>query len=97
MLMLFAAAVGLVAAGLSGTLWAAISGQVPSAAMLFIRDAKIPLRVLMLVFHAPLMILRAAVTLILKGKPLGLAALAIGGAWSFFEGVFILTQVFAIP
>ena len=97
MSMLFAAAVGLVAAGLSGTLWAIAAGQAPSPAMLFVRDAKIPLRVLVLVFHAPLMILRAAARLILRGKPLGLVALVMGGAWSFFEGVFILTQVFAIP
>jgi hypothetical protein len=97
MLMLYAAAVGLTAAGFAGSLWGAFTGTPPAAAMLFIRDPLIPLRVLALVFHAPLMLLRCGTRLLFAGKSMGLAAIATGGIWCFLEGVFILTQVFALP
>lgn len=95
MLMLFAALIGLMTAALTGSVWTALAGQAPSLAMLFVRDAIIPLRVAVLALHAPLMILGAAARLIRTDTLLGLVALVAAGVWSFFEGVLILTQVFA--
>jgi hypothetical protein len=97
MLMLYATAVGFAAAGLIGSLWAVVAGGSPTASMLFSRDLMIPLRVLVLVLHAPVMLLRGGMSLLIAGRSMGLAAIAAGGIWCFFEGVFILTQVFAIP
>jgi hypothetical protein len=97
MLLLFAAAVGFAAAGLIGSLWAVIAGGQPALSMLLTRDSVMPLRILVLVFHAPIILLRGGIGLLFSDTPIGLAIIVAGGAWCFFEGVFILTQFFAIP
>jgi hypothetical protein len=97
MLLVYAAFVGLTAAGFTASLWGALTGAPPSAALLHTRDWLMPLRVLVLVFSAPLLLLRGGAREMEVSPPMGVAVIAAGGTWSFFEGVFILTMVFALP
>jgi hypothetical protein len=97
MLLVYAAFVGLTAAGFTASLWGACTGAAPSASLLLTRDWLMPLRILVVVFSAPLLLLRGGAREMDLNKPVGLAVVATGGAWSFFEGVFILTTVFALP
>lgn len=91
---LFAIATGVVSSGAIGSLWAALTDEQPSFKMLSDGDYLTPLK-------APVVLLSGPTTMIVNSvwwfieKPLvGLAMLLAGLAWSFVQGVFILTQIF---
>lgn len=97
MLFVFATLVGLTTAGFTASLWGAFTGAPPSSALIATRDWLMPLRVLVLVFSAPLLLFYDGLRELTVNGKIAVAAIAAGGVWSFFEGVFILTMVFALP
>jgi vacuolar-type H+-ATPase subunit I/STV1 len=91
---LFAIVTGIVSSGAIGSLWAALTDEAPSFKMLTEGDYLTPIK-------APVFILSGPTTLIVNSfwwiieRPLvGIAMLFAGLAWSFVQGVFILTQFF---
>jgi hypothetical protein len=97
MLMLYAVAVGMAVAGLTGSLWAIVAGGWPITSAVLTRDLLMPLRVMVLVLHAPILLVRAGTALRPVEPLIALAAFAAGGIWCFFQGVFILTSLFGVP
>ena len=91
----YAVAVGIVAAGVTGSLWAMATGERPRFGLLLEPSAIAPLRGLVVVIHAPVMLLMAAWRF--AGNPFaGLLIIAASLGWSFLQGVFILTQFFGV-
>ena len=91
----FAAAVGIVSAGVAGSAWALATGERPRFGLLFEPSAIAPLRGLVVVIHAPVLLLGAAWRF--AGNPFaGLLIIAASLGWSFLQGVFILTQFFGV-
>jgi uncharacterized protein DUF6949 len=92
---LFAVAVGIVMAGITASLWTLALGEEPRFGLLLEPSAMAPLRALVIVASAPLLLLFAAwryagsvsVAMLLVVTSLG---------WSFLLGVFILTQFFGV-
>ena len=87
----YAVAVGVVTAGITGSMWAMATGERPRFGLLLEPSAIAPLRALVVVASAPLLLLLAAWRFV--GSPI--AAMLLVGArlgWSFLQGVFILTQ-----
>jgi len=92
LLIVYSTLVGFVAAGLTGSLWALFAGRQPSLDLIVRPHALLPLAVLAVTFHGPLMLLRYASVLPLRRW----WALAASALWCFLEGVFILTRLFAV-
>lgn len=91
-----AMATGIVAAGLAQSLWAMATGERPQLEMLETFGLATPIKVLVLIVCAPVLLARVAWRL-LDGAPVpGMGVLAVAGLWSFVQGVFILSQVFRI-
>jgi hypothetical protein len=91
----FAVAVGIVAAGVTGSLWAMATGERPRFGLLLEPSAIAPLRALVVVASAPLLLLLAAWRFV--GSPIaGMLLVAASLGWSFLQGVFILTQFFGV-
>jgi hypothetical protein len=93
---LFAIATGIVSSGAIGSLWAALTDEAPSFNWLGDDGYLTPVR-------APIILLSGPTTLIVNScwwfieRPIvGLGMLLAGLAWSFVQGVFILTQVFGV-
>ena len=92
---LIAAAVGVVTAGITASLWTLAVGEEPRFGLLLEPSAAAPLRALVIVTSLPLLLLLVAwrhagslsVALLLAAASLG---------WSFLQGVFILTQIFGV-
>lgn len=95
---LFAIAVGFVSAGIVGSVWAIAMDEEPRLAGLLDPNPTLmtPLRVLAIVFAAPTTILLDAFDDLIDRPLLGVPVLAAALVWSFFQGVFILTQVFGL-
>jgi hypothetical protein len=91
----YAVAVGIVAAGVTGSLWALATGERPRFGLLLEPSATAPLRGLVVIIHAPVMLFMAAWRF--AGNPFaGLLIVAASLGWSFLQGVFILTQFFGV-
>ena len=91
----FAIAVGIVSAGVTGSAWALATGERPRFGLLLEPSAIAPLRALAVVIHAPIMLLVGAWRF--AGNPFaGLLIIAASLGWSFLQGVFILTQFFGV-
>ena len=91
----YAVAVGIVAAGISGSMWALATGERPRFGLLFEPSAIAPIRALVVVISAPLMLLLGAWRLV--GSPIvGMLLVVASLGWSFLQGVFILTQFFGV-
>ena len=92
---LFAAAAGIVLAGVTASLWTLAVGEEPRFGLLLEPSAIAPLRALVVMVSAPILLLvaarhyigRASVSMLLVAASLG---------WSFLQGVFILTQIFGV-
>jgi hypothetical protein len=95
---LFAAAVGFVSAGLVGSVWNMATDEEPVLSGLLDANPTFltPFRVLAIVFSAPTTILLQALDDLIDRPLLGVPVLASALVWSFFQGVFILTQVFGV-
>ena len=91
----YAVAVGVVTAGLTGSMWAMATGERPRFGLLLEPSAIAPLRALVVVASAPLLLLLAAWRFV--GSPIaGMLLVAASLGWSFLQGVFILTQFFGV-
>ncbi len=91
----FAVAMGIVAAGVTGSLWVLATGESPRFGLLLEPSAFAPIRALVVVAYAPLMILLWAWRFI--DRPIaGMLLVAASLGWSFLQGVFILTQFFGV-
>jgi hypothetical protein len=91
----YAVAVGIVAAGITGSIWVLATGENPRLGLLLEPSVIAPIRALVVVAYAPLMILLAAWRFI--GSPIvGMLLVAASLGWSFLQGVFILTQFFGV-
>ena len=94
-LYVYAVAVGVVTAGITGSMWAMATGERPRFGLLLEPSAIAPLRALVVVASAPLLLLLAAWRFV--GSPIaGMLLVAASLGWSFLQGVFILTQFFGV-
>jgi hypothetical protein len=93
---LLAVATGIVASGLIGSLWEISSADPLNLSILRKEDLLVPVRVAVLVFSAPWLLISLAMWWFIEKPPMGIPLLIAGLAWSFIEGVFLLTQVFGI-
>jgi hypothetical protein len=93
----FGVTVGVVSAGLVSSLWALAAGDNPRFRLLLESDFLTPVRVFVVIFAAPMIVLSHATWWLIARPPIGVALLVAGLCWSFMQGVFILTQVFNIP
>lgn len=92
---LYAAAVGIVTAGVTASLWTLAVGEELRFGLLLEPSAVAPLRALVVVVAAPLLLLLAAWRYVgSAGVGMLLAVASLG--WSFLLGVFILTQFFGV-
>jgi hypothetical protein len=92
---LYAVAVGFAAAGVTGSMWALATGEEPRFGLLLEPGVIAPLRALVVVACAPLLLLLAAWRFVgnaIAGMLLVVASLG----WSFLQGAFILTQFFGV-
>ena len=87
---LFAIAVGVVSAGLTGSLWAVAAGEFPRPGHLARADVATPLRAIAVVASAPALLLRLGLWYFEHNPFVALLLLALGLGWSFVQGVFIL-------
>jgi ABC-type nitrate/sulfonate/bicarbonate transport system permease component len=92
---LYAVAVGFVAAGVTGSMWALATGENPRFGLLLEPGLIAPLRALVVVASAPLLLLLVAWRFV--GSTIaGMLLVAASLGWSFLQGTFILTQFFGI-
>jgi hypothetical protein len=93
---LFAIATGIVSSGAIGSLWASITDEAPHFGMLTDGDALTPIKVPVVVLSGPTTMIISSFWWFIERPLVGLLMLLGGLAWSFFQGVFILTQLFNI-
>ena len=92
---LFAAAVGIVTAGATASLWTLAVGEEPRFGLLLEPGLVAPLRALVVVVAAPLLLLLAAWRYA-GSASVGMLLVAASLGWSFLQGVFILTRIFGV-
>jgi hypothetical protein len=92
---LFAVAVGIVMAGITTSLWTLALGEEPRFGLLLEPSAIAPLRALVVVASAPLLLLFAAWRYT-SGVSVAMLLVVTSLGWSFLLGVFILTQFFGV-
>jgi hypothetical protein len=93
----FGVTTGVVSAGLVSSLWTLTAGDSPRFRLLFESDFLTPIRIIVVIFAAPMIVLSHSVWWLIVRPPLGFVLFILGLFWSFIQGVFILTQVFNIP
>ena len=93
---IFAIAIGIVSSGIIGSLWAALSDEAPHFGMLTFDDVLSPLKVPVLILSGPTTTIVSSFWWLIERPVAGVALLFGGIAWSFFQGVFILTQIFGV-
>jgi hypothetical protein len=94
LLIVYTVIVGLVASGLTGSLWSVATGAPPSISLFEQRDWRLPLNTAAVVLYAPILVLRWAWSLLPEHLAAALGLLAVSCVWCFLQGVFILTQFF---
>ena len=92
---IYAVAVGIAAAGVTGSMWALATGASPRFSLLLEPSVFAPLRALVVVISAPLMLLLGAWRFV-DNPIVGTLLIAASLGWSFLQGVFILTQFFGV-
>ena len=92
---LFAIAVGIVTAGATASLWTLAVGEEPRFGLLLEPSAIAPLRGLVVVASAPLLLLLVAWRYV-GNAGVGMLLVAASLGWSFLQGIFILTQFFGV-
>jgi hypothetical protein len=93
---LLAFVVGIVVSGFVSSLWTAFSDEPLELAMLAESDFLTPLRVVVVVLCAPTMLLTGGFLWAMERSVLSIGYFALAAFWSFFQGVFVLTQLFNI-
>jgi hypothetical protein len=93
---LFAFAAGIISSGAIGSLWAMAADEAPNIARLEEDDLLNPIRALVLVASAPTTLIVNSFWYLIDRPWLGLLMLLAGLAWSFVQGVFIMTQIFGV-
>jgi hypothetical protein len=93
---LFAIATGVVTSGAIASLWVVITDEAPHFRLLTYGDVFAPLRVPIVVLSAPTSLFAWAWRWMNERLLLSVLTLLCGIAWSFFQGVFILTQIFGV-
>ena len=93
---LFAILTGVVSSGLIGSLWAVLSDEAPDFKMLNFDDYLAPVKIPVLLQSGPTTTIISSFWWIIDRPIAGVAMLLAGIAWSFFQGVFILTQIFGV-
>jgi hypothetical protein len=95
---LFAIAVGFASAGIVGSAWHLAFDEEPRFSSLFdpFPGLLTPFRVIAVVLAAPTTVLLQAFSDLIARPILGVPVFAVAMVWSFFQGVFILTQVFGL-
>ena len=91
----FAIVVGIVTAGITASLWTLAVGDEARFGLLLEPSAIAPLRALVIVASAPLLLLLAAWRYV-GSASVGMLLVAASLGWSFLQGVFILTQIFGV-
>jgi hypothetical protein len=91
---LFAIATGIVSSGAIGSLWAMLTDEAPSFRLFASGDEMTPLRAPVLVLSGPTTLIVDSFWWMIERPALGIAMFLGGLAWSFIQGVFILTQIF---
>jgi hypothetical protein len=92
---LFAAAVGIVSAGLVGSLWLLLFNERLYFHNLFLKQGWLSLLTAMAaVYNAPILLFETGMAWAAEGRAAGGILILLAAGWSFLQGVFILTQVF---
>ena len=91
---LFAIAVGLVSAGIMGSLWALVAGKELRPALPRQVGVDTTLTTLAVAVNAPLAMVRTGLWYTAYNPVMALIIITLGLGWSFLQGVFILTQFF---
>ena len=93
---LFAVAAGIISSGAIGSLWVLAVDEAPDLRQFEEPDLLTPLRALVLVFSAPTRLIVNSFWYLIDRPWLGILMLLLGLAWSFVQGVFIMSQVFGV-
>jgi hypothetical protein len=93
---IYTVVVGITAAGLTGSAWAIMSGSRPGFQLLLEPSLLAPVRAMVVVISAPLLILFAGCRKLDAHPIFGGVLIAASLGWSFLQGVFILTQFFGV-
>ena len=96
LLYLYALCVGLAVSGLAGSIWGMVASGRPEFDDLLEGDHLTPIKFPFVVLHGPLIVLTEGTRWLIMNPPIGLLMLAVGFGWGFFQGVFVLTQVFGL-
>jgi hypothetical protein len=93
---LFAIAVGIVAAGIIGSIWEMAFDEEPRLSCLFdpVPTFLTPFRAAAVVLSAPATVMKLALWWLIEQPLIGVILLVAASLWSFLQGVFILTQIF---
>jgi hypothetical protein len=93
---LLAFVVGIVVSGIVSSIWSLFTDEPLELAMLGESDFLTPVRVVVLVLCAPTMLFTGGFIWTLERSYLAVGYFALGAFWSFFQGVFVLTQLFDV-
>lgn len=93
---LFAIAVGVVAAGIIGSIWEMAFDEEPRLSCLFDPNPTLltPFRAMAVMLSAPATVMKLALWWLIEQPMIGAILLLVGSLWSFLQGVFILSQIF---
>lgn len=92
----FAIATGIASSGAIASLWAVATDEAPHFRNLTEGGVFAPLRVPVVVFTAPTNLMTEAWRWMGERTLIGFLMFCGGITWSFFQGVFILTQIFGV-
>jgi uncharacterized protein DUF6949 len=93
---LFAVAVGLVSAGIMGSIWRLVAGKELRPALPHRAGVDATLKMLAIGVCAPLAMVRTGLWYLTRNPVFALLIMCVGLGWSFLQGVFILTQIFGL-
>jgi hypothetical protein len=93
---LFAIATGIVSSGMIASFWAILTDEAPDFKMLVDGDDLAFTKVPLVILSAPTTLISASFGWLIQRPIIGSAMLLGGFTWSFFQGVFILNQIFGV-
>jgi hypothetical protein len=91
---LFALATGIVSSGMIGSFWAVLTDEAPHFHMLADGDYLTPIKAPVVLLSGPTTLMVSSFWWFIERPIIGLLMFCGGLAWSFVQGVFILTQLF---